>query len=462
MSQHQERTFRHEVLWRELERLGASALLVNAGSSREPDAAALLGPGRIGRLVVVAPRNRPLSLACFSPLDRGEAAETGLEVIPTSALGLKSTAGKPAGEALATALENVLSQADVAPGLVAVTGRAAAGALHEACRQLEAESGGAWRFDAGEELMRRARKSKTPAEVAEIRRVAGLTCDAFRRLATMLAASQPQEDGELWLGAERLRIGRLRSAVAEVLGSAGLEQPEGNILAPAEEGAVPHNSGVNERVLRLGDSLVVDLFPRGHLFADCTRTFCVGEPSKRLTEAWASVHRALDWSHDRAPALGTTGAELQRGVCDLLEQDGWPTLRSDPETETGYVHSLGHGVGYELHELPGMRSVDRGEGDRGEGDGTKGDAGDGESDSSSGGSSRGEAPKSATPKNRSSNHRPVCHDHTIEVGDVITLEPGLYHPEEGWAVRLEDLVYIGPDGPENLTLLPYDLDPRAW
>ena len=47
-------------------------------------------------------------------------------------------------------------------------------------------------------------------------------------------------------------------------------------------------------------------------------------------------------------------------------------------------------------------------------------------------------------------------------GDVFTLEPGLYEPAEGYGVRLEDLVHLGPEGLENLTPLPYALDPRAW
>jgi Xaa-Pro aminopeptidase len=45
---------------------------------------------------------------------------------------------------------------------------------------------------------------------------------------------------------------------------------------------------------------------------------------------------------------------------------------------------------------------------------------------------------------------------------VIPLEPGLYEPEQGYGIRLEDLVIVGPAGPENLTPLPYSLDPRVW
>ncbi len=50
----------------------------------------------------------------------------------------------------------------------------------------------------------------------------------------------------------------------------------------------------------------------------------------------------------------------------------------------------------------------------------------------------------------------------LGAGDVFTLEPGLYNPEQGWGVRVEDLYAVEAAGPRNLTPLPRDLDPRAW
>jgi Xaa-Pro aminopeptidase len=50
----------------------------------------------------------------------------------------------------------------------------------------------------------------------------------------------------------------------------------------------------------------------------------------------------------------------------------------------------------------------------------------------------------------------------LGVGDVFTLEPGLYEPGEGWGVRVEDLYWLGPDGMERLTELPRELDPRVY
>ena len=75
--------------------------------------------------------------------------------------------------------------------------------------------------------------------------------------------------------------------------------------------------------------------------------------------------------------------------------------------EEGFFHGLGHGVGLEVHEEPGLGIASTGE---------------------------------------------------LVAGDVITLEPGLYRPGYG-GCRLEDLVLVTDDGAENLTDFPYDLAP---
>jgi Xaa-Pro aminopeptidase len=233
----------------------------------------------------------------------------------------------------------------------------------------------------------------------------------MRRVAARLAEAAVR-DGELWSEGERLTVARLRSEIGQTFAARGLEQPKGNIIAPAEEGGVPHSAGTPERVLRAGEPLVVDIYPRGTMFADCTRTFCVGEPSPALRRAHDLVLQALELSHQRAKP-GARGWDLQEEVCAFFESAGFPTPISDPKTIRGYVHNLGHGVGFDLHEQPVFRKVSGAEG-------------------------------------------------VLREGDVFTLEPGLYEPAEGYGVRLEDLVHLGPGGLENLTPLPYALDPRAW
>jgi Xaa-Pro aminopeptidase len=139
-----------------------------------------------------------------------------------------------------------------------------------------------------------------------------------------------------------------------------------------------------------------------------TRTFVVGPVPEELRRYHELVREALD----RALAAirpGVTGDELHRLVCSFFEQNGQPTLLSkEPGTvlADGFFHSLGHGVGLEVHEAPGL--------------GRSGPA--------------------------------------LVVGDVLAVEPGLYRSGYG-GCRLEDLVLVTADGCENLTDLPYDLEP---
>jgi Xaa-Pro aminopeptidase len=96
-------------------------------------------------------------------------------------------------------------------------------------------------------------------------------------------------------------------------------------------------------------------------------------------------------------------------ACDLFEAKGHPTIRQNPLTQEGYVHSLGHGVGLHIHEQP------------------------------------------FSGPNSSDNEKLVP-------GVVVTVEPGLYYPDERLGVRLEDTVWMRPDGQvEVLAEYPLDL-----
>src|SRR5258707_11007179 len=99
--------------------------------------------------------------------------------------------------------------------------------------------------------MATARKRKEPAEIAGLREASAATCKAFRAVARLLAAAMviPADNtGELWLEGEPLRVARLRAEIARVLAEDNLEQPRGNLVAPAEEGAIPHCTGTPDRV----------------------------------------------------------------------------------------------------------------------------------------------------------------------------------------------------------------------
>jgi Xaa-Pro aminopeptidase len=411
--------------------LGCQALLVVAQSASDPDLAPFLGARvHLGPALLVAPRAARPRLAYLNPMEREEAAATGLLLITPEELEVLRAAREAPEPAawLAWVMSRALAAAGVAPGRVALAGTAPAGEIHSACAAL-ARLG--WEWVAGNELVRLVRKRKTAPELAAIRQAADAAAGVMLTLAARVAAARgiPGGDpgsagsvgsagGELWLDGRPLTVGRLRTEAARLMADRGVEQPHGNILAPGGEGGVPHSAGSDGRPLRTGEPLIVDLFPRGAwrerpaMFADCTRTLCVGEPPPAVARAHAAVLRALAAARDLA-APGARGWDLQEAVCLAFEEAGYATPLRQPGTTTGYVHNLGHGIGYELHELPIFRKVAGAEG-------------------------------------------------VLAEGDVFTLEPGLYDAAAGYGVRLEDLCHLGPDGLEVLTPLPYDLDPRLW
>ncbi|MDH3405092.1 MAG: aminopeptidase P family protein [Acidobacteriota bacterium] len=394
----------------ELSAAGLEGMLVLAPSSRDGDLAPFVGDVQLGECFVIATAAGRVALGFLTDMEREEAAATGMDLLSPARLRLAELKGleRVPGRHWSGVLARAFAELEIAPGAWGVAGHPPAGTAVEACSALAADG---WRFAAGGEILRRWRRFKPAAWRERMAAPAAGVCAAMRRVAALLAAAAPRA-GELELDGEPLRVGRLREAARVELARHGLWEPEGDIFAAGSAAGVPHSRGDSSHVLRPGEPLVVDLFPRGWLFADCTRTFCVGEPSPEFRRAHASVLGALRAAHEGCRP-GVAGWALQERACAALEALGYPTARSTPDTRRGYVHGLGHGVGFELHEYPSFREA----------------AGD---------------------------------EGVLAVGDLVTLEPGLYDPDAGWGVRLEDLCYLGAGGLVNLTPLPYAWDPAAW
>jgi Xaa-Pro aminopeptidase len=247
-----------------------------------------------------------------------------------------------------------------------------------------------------EEFARR-RRSKNSAEVAGVRRAQAAADAAMARAAEMLR------------GGGSLTSEAVREEMISVCRSHGATLPADVIVASGAAGAVGHDSGSGP--LREGESIIIDIWPmddESACWADMTRTFVVGEVSDELAQWHALTREALEATR-AAVRPGAHGREIYDIACEVYERAGIPTQRTKPPGDVlrdGFFHGLGHGVGLEVHEEPGL--------------GRSGDE--------------------------------------LVVGDVITLEPGTYRQGYG-GVRLEDLVLVTDDGGETLTDFPYDLTP---
>jgi len=242
------------------------------------------------------------------------------------------------------------------------------------------------------------RRAKTDAEIAGIRRAQAAADAAMGVAASMIR--------ELRSG---LTSEEVRAAMQAVCDERGCDLPDDAIVSHGPQSAIGHEAGHGE--IGAGEAVVVDIWPRdraSRCWADMTRTFVAGgtAPTDELAQWWQLTREALERSF-AAVRAGADGREIYGVSCEPYERAGVPTQRSKPsgtKLDEGYYHSLGHGVGLEVHERPNLgRTPDR-----------------------------------------------------LIVGDVITLEPGCYRKDLG-GVRLEDLVLVGEDGAELLTDFPYDL-----
>ena len=258
------------------------------------------------------------------------------------------------------------------------------------------------------EAFTRRRRVKNEAELEGIRR-AQRAAEAAMDVARGLLRSADASGDVLMLDGDPLTCERVKQEIGEVFTAHDMAADD-LIVSHGGQSAIGHDMGSGP--ISPGEPIVIDLWPKDRetsCHADMTRTYCVGEPPDELLEYHRLVKQALDDAIAGVRA-GAAGHDLYRATCELFQEHGYKTLLTKDLGETleeGFFHGLGHGVGLEVHEDPGM----------------------------------GLAPASP-----------------LVAGDVVTVEPGLYRPGFG-GCRLEDLVLVTEDGCENLTDYPYDLAP---
>lgn len=257
-------------------------------------------------------------------------------------------------------------------------------------------------------LFDEAMLTKDDDELERIKSVAQRTNDvmaiAWDYIASLTADGDYLVNGD----GQQVTIGDIKTLVRRELMMRGLEDT-GMIFAQGRDAGFPHSRGEDDMPLQMGKSIVFDLFPRelgGGYHHDMTRTWCIGYAPDEVQEIYDTVMEAFDISVETYGVNKPTHL-MQKAVLDYFEAKGHPTTRSTVGTMEGYVHSLGHGVGIDIHESPSISHVRR--------------------------------------------------DDIFQVGNAVTIEPGLYYPDKGIGVRVEDFCIVDKNG-ELISITPFRKD----
>ena len=266
-------------------------------------------------------------------------------------------------------------------GTLQVVGFETAHILHRDFQRL-LEAGSRWQWRPTADLVEILRERKDATEIECITQAADVATTALER-------TLPQ-----------VRTGMTELAVAGILekelrhaGSEGFAFP--SIVASGPRSALPHAHS-SARAIESGDFLLMDFgaLVEGYC-SDLTRTVVAGAASAEHRAVYDVVRAA----NERAAAgvrPGMTGRDADALARDYIERAGFGPL---------FGHSLGHGIGLEVHEAPRLARTAEG---------------------------------------------------VLAEGAVVTIEPGVYRP--GWGgVRIEDDVVLGTDGPRILTKFTREL-----
>lgn len=250
----------------------------------------------------------------------------------------------------------------------------------------------------GKTLFDEAFLTKDADEIRVIREVAVKTNDVLQATWDYISSHRAESDTVVKPDGSPLTIGDVKRFVRRALLDRELEDTA-MIFAQGRDGGFPHSRGESAMALKLGQPIVFDLFPRqlgGGYHHDVTRTWCIGHAPDQVRTIYDQVMQAFQIAVDTYAEPGQPCHTLQEAVLDYFEANGHPTRRSHPGSSIGYSHSLGHGVGLNIHERPSI------------------------------------------------SHREA--KDVFEKGNFITIEPGLYYPDNGIGMRIEDSFIIDESG----------------
>lgn len=378
-------------------------LLVTGPAQHNPAMVYMTGGGHVTNADVIKKRGGEAVLFC-GPMEREEAARTGLKTIsysnyPIQQL-LKETKGNQV-DAIALRYKKMFADLGITSGRVALYGNSEVGAMFSVMNRVQ-QLMPELHFEGfiQDEIMMAAQMTKDEKEIEAIRAMGKVTVGVVSKTAEFLTSFKAKDGVLVHPDGAPVKLGEVKQKISLWLAEAGVENPEGTIFSIGHDAGVPHSSGTESDLMRLGQTIVYDIFPceaQGGYFYDFTRTWCLGyapDEAQKLYDQVKSVYDTLVGELKVSAPFGL----YQKRTCELFEGMGHPTVMSTPTTEVGYVHSLGHGVGLNIHEKPFSSMND------------------------------------------------TSNSNNLLPGAVFTLEPGLYYPEKGMGVRIEDTWHVTPEG----------------
>jgi Xaa-Pro aminopeptidase len=394
-----------------MEKHDLDAILVTGAAKHNPAMHYFTGNVHVDHADLIKKRGAEPVLF-YNPMEREEAAKTGMETRNLAEYHFNKLLKEADGDqarAYAMRYKKMLEDAGVTTGRMAIYGLGDAGEIFAKFSALQKEMPEVeivGQLDSS--VILEAMETKDEEEVARLRRMGQITAEVVDNTAKFLRSHKVKDNVLVKADGKPLTIGDVKKKINLWALERGVENPHGVIFAIGHDAGVPHSMGAPEDVLELGKTIVYDIFlqePGGGYHADFTRTWCLGYAPEAEQKLYDEVRTVFDDLMGGLEANAPFNA-LHLRTCDLFEEMGHATSRTNPLTQEGYVHGLGHGLGLNIHEQPFSRQKEA----------------------------------------------------TLKPGVVVTIEPGLYYPDKDMGCRIEDTIYVHDDGEiEILADYPYDL-----
>jgi Xaa-Pro aminopeptidase len=379
------------------------ALLVMGASAHNAPMYYLANGATVTERSVIVKKRGADPVLYVDAMDRGEAERSGLAVRLRNhydPLGLIRQENGDRLRAGARLLARFLADAGVERGTVAAFGTADIGAhyaLFNALTELYPQYEVAGEYAQG--LLQTARATKDAAEIRRIRAVGNKTLRVVGAVEDFLTSHRARRGVLVKQDGRPLTVGDVKAFIRQRLTEQNLADPGGDtIFSIGADAGLPHSRGRERDPIALGQTIIFDIFPAepgGGYYFDFTRTWCLGHAPPEVYAAYEDVLATFK-AVVRALEPGAPTRQYQALTCQLLEARGHPTIGSDPKITSGYIHTVAHGLGLDVHEMPNFDDY---------------------------------------PTN----------PQRLYPGVVVTIEPGVYYPERGFGLRLEDCIWLNPE-----------------